>query len=137
MKKVKVEIIILALALTVSVFGCKERAPVNDFGAYTESVSLDLSFENGSAVCSLTVQGEDTAAAIRANMWLYRENDDESWELLQSWKNMTVDGNCLEIVEKYNVGSSGDRYKLYFTGKCFAENSIYYDALMVEEIVKH
>ena len=132
----KKTIMIQILALILMMSGCTIQNPIKKYGNYTELVDLDLSFENDTAVCRLTVHGIDTADSIRANMYLYCQNDDGTWELLYAWKNMEEQGNKLDIVEQCKV-DEGELYKLYFTGKCFAENGIYYDALTLKDIVQY
>jgi len=103
--------------------------------SYTNRVVLNLTFSGSTALCSLSVSGISTASSIKANLWLYQQNDDGSWTVLNSWKNIIVEGCDLDITRYYNPTYYGQTYKLYFTGKCYAANGVYYDPLAAETIV--
>ena len=102
---------------------------------YTSTVALNLTFSGSTAVCELVVLGESTSSGIKANLWLYQQNDDGSWTVLNSWKNITTDDSTLGVTRYYNPTYYGQTYKLYFTGKCYAANGVYYDPLAAETIV--
>ena len=102
---------------------------------YTNLVTLNLAFSGSTAVCELSVIGDSSSSGIKANMWLYQQNDNGSWTLLNSWKNITTTENVLGITRYYNPTYYGETYKLYFTGKCYAANGVYYDPLAAETII--
>lgn len=103
--------------------------------SYTSSVTLNLTFSGSTAVCELRVVGASTASSIKANLWLYQKNNDGSWTVLKSWKNIETNSSSLLVSRYYNPVYYGQTYKLYFTGKCYAANGLYYDPLAAETIV--
>lgn len=111
------------------------RAAVSPRWSYTSEVFLNLSFSGSTAVCELGITGASTASSIKANLWLYQQNDNGSWTVLNSWKNITANTCDLDIVRYYNPVYYGETYKLYFTGKCYGPNGVYYDALAADSIV--
>ncbi|MBR5475016.1 MAG: hypothetical protein IKU83_06385 [Lachnospiraceae bacterium] len=111
------------------------RAAVMPRWSYTAQVILNLSFSGSTAVCELGVTGSTTSSGIKANLWLYQKNDNGSWTVLNSWKNITTTNPYLDIVRYYNPVYYGETYKLYFTGKCYGPNGVYYDALAADSIV--
>lgn len=104
---------------------------------YTSDVSLILSFSGTTAYCSLMVLGYPNASKIKANLWLYEKNSDGSWTLLDSWKNMVKTGSAFGTEQTYSPVSKGKTYKLYFTGKVYGPNGLYYDPLAEESIVTY
>lgn len=111
------------------------RAAVMPRWSYTAEVFLNLSFSGSTAVCELGVTGYTTSTGVKANLWLYQRNDNGSWTVLNSWKNITSSSPNLDIVRYYNPVYYGETYKLYFTGKCYGPNGVYYDPLAAESIV--
>ncbi len=103
---------------------------------YTDSVTLKLSFVGSTAVCELGIMGGSVATSIKANMWIYEANSDGSWTLLNGWRNIVVQDNDLDIVRYHNPVYYGETYKLYFTGKVYGPNGIYYDPLVAETVVE-
>lgn len=104
---------------------------------YTTTVTLTLSFSGNTAYCTLMVIGDSDASKIKANLWLYEKNSDGSWTLLDSWKNMTKAGSTFGTEKTYSPVSKGKTYKLYFTGKVYGPNGLYYDPLASESIVTY
>lgn len=123
-------------ATDVAVLSLKNGEPaIMPRWSYTGSVTLDLSFSGSTAVCELIVIGSSTSSGIKANLWLYQQNDNGSWTVLNSWKNITTEESSMLVTRYYNPAYYGETYKLYFTGKCFGPNGVYYDALAAETIV--
>ena len=104
---------------------------------YTDNVALSLTFSVSTARCSLMVIGDTSASKIKANLWLYEKNSDGSWKLLDSWKNMVTSGDTFGTEKTYSPVYKGRTYKLYFTGKVYGPNSLYYDPLAMESIVTY
>ena len=104
---------------------------------YTSDVVLSLSFSGNTAICDLMVIGDPNASKIKANLWLYEKNSDGSWKLLDSWKNMIEYDNAFGTEKTYSTVYKGRTYKLYFTGKVYGPNSLYYDPLAMESIVTY
>ena len=104
---------------------------------YTDDTYLSLSFSGRTAYCNLMVIGYSDASKIKANLWLYEQNSDGSWKLLDSWKNMVTSGNTFGTEQTYSPVYKGRTYKLYFTGKVYGPNGLYYDPLAEESIVTY
>ena len=104
---------------------------------HAESVILKISATGGKAECNLTISGVEETTSYKANLWLYSQNGDGSWTLLESWKNMLHTGLDFNVEKIFQSVQRGQTYLLYFTGKAFSTNGIGYDALAGKAVLRY
>ena len=150
MKKKKIFCVWLAIAILINginmpdVFAAgivKNAVNIDNEGimplwTFTIDYHLNLTFSGDTANCSLMVTGKSNAERVRASLFLFEEEDDGSWTLLDSWLGIESSSRYFITEQYYSPVYKGRTYKLYFTARCYGPND-FYDMLADQTIVTY
>ncbi len=101
--------ILICSASVMSVYA----ADIGFYWVNTQSVSLELTFSNGTATAKSTIIGKSDTASISATYSL-QEKSGSNWTTVHTWKSVSVTGRTLSFSDTAAV-SAGKTYRLCVT----------------------